>query len=138
MVVQFFGGVIFFGIIANFIPEPTLAPSSDVRGKKVVINFSPSNWAICGCFCIWFGIILLPQIEGMFDCATIYITTEKWGWRGQGHFEEASPPSSIQWDNYSNRYTTCLRWFKLPSILFFELDDNINLMLHVELETLVS
>ncbi|KAF9688707.1 hypothetical protein SADUNF_Sadunf01G0016100 [Salix dunnii] len=30
----FFGGVVFFGIIANFIPEPTLAPSSDVKSKK--------------------------------------------------------------------------------------------------------
>ncbi|CAK7339320.1 unnamed protein product [Dovyalis caffra] len=30
----FFGGVVFFGIIANFIPEPTLAPSSDVKNKK--------------------------------------------------------------------------------------------------------
>ncbi|KAL6195164.1 hypothetical protein ACLB2K_027406 [Fragaria x ananassa] len=30
----FFGGVIFFAIIANFIPEPSLAPSSDVKSKK--------------------------------------------------------------------------------------------------------
>ncbi|KAJ6961377.1 zinc transporter ZTP29 [Populus alba x Populus x berolinensis] len=30
----FFGGVVFFGIIANFIPEPTFAPSSDVKSKK--------------------------------------------------------------------------------------------------------
>ncbi|KAJ6713349.1 ZINC/IRON TRANSPORTER [Salix purpurea] len=30
----FFGGVVFFGIIANFIPEPTLASSSDVKSKK--------------------------------------------------------------------------------------------------------
>lgn len=32
----FFAGVIFFAIIANFIPEPTIAPSSDVKtkGKK--------------------------------------------------------------------------------------------------------
>ncbi|KAJ8452552.1 hypothetical protein Cgig2_000141 [Carnegiea gigantea] len=27
-------GVIFFAIVANFIPEPTLAPSSDARSKK--------------------------------------------------------------------------------------------------------
>ncbi|KAL5728337.1 Zinc transporter ztp29 [Ranunculus cassubicifolius] len=30
----FFGGVIFFGIIANFIPEPQLAPTVDVKNKK--------------------------------------------------------------------------------------------------------
>ncbi|KAK9941222.1 hypothetical protein M0R45_017839 [Rubus argutus] len=30
----FFAGVIFFAVIANFIPEPSLAPSSDVRSKK--------------------------------------------------------------------------------------------------------
>ncbi|KAF5200330.1 Zinc transporter like [Thalictrum thalictroides] len=30
----FFAGVIFFGIIASFIPEPTLAPSVDVKNKK--------------------------------------------------------------------------------------------------------
>nr|GFC63801.1 zinc transporter ZTP29 [Tanacetum cinerariifolium] len=31
---QFFGGVIFFAIIANFIPEPSLAPMSDSKSKK--------------------------------------------------------------------------------------------------------
>ncbi|GLT82204.1 hypothetical protein SLE2022_400960 [Rubroshorea leprosula] len=30
----FFAGVIFFAIVANFIPEPTIAPSSDARNKK--------------------------------------------------------------------------------------------------------
>ncbi|CAK8536035.1 unnamed protein product [Lathyrus sativus] len=30
----FFAGVIFFAIIANFIPEPTLVPTSDVKTKK--------------------------------------------------------------------------------------------------------
>ncbi|GKB13984.1 zinc transporter ZTP29, partial [Tanacetum coccineum] len=30
----FFGGVIFFAIIANFIPEPSLAPTSDSKSKK--------------------------------------------------------------------------------------------------------
>lgn len=30
----FFAGVIFFAIIANFIPEPTLAPNSDAKSKK--------------------------------------------------------------------------------------------------------
>ncbi|KAG8389024.1 hypothetical protein BUALT_Bualt02G0186400 [Buddleja alternifolia] len=30
----FFAGVIFFAVIANFIPEPTLAPISDVKNKK--------------------------------------------------------------------------------------------------------
>ncbi|PWA93082.1 zinc/iron permease [Artemisia annua] len=30
----FFGGVIFFAIIANFIPEPSLAPTSDPKSKK--------------------------------------------------------------------------------------------------------
>lgn len=30
----FFAGVLFFGFIANFIPEPTLAPTVDVKGKK--------------------------------------------------------------------------------------------------------
>ncbi|KAK2989836.1 hypothetical protein RJ640_029564 [Escallonia rubra] len=30
----FFAGVIFFAIIANFIPEPTLAPISDAKSKK--------------------------------------------------------------------------------------------------------
>ncbi|PIN10981.1 Zinc transporter [Handroanthus impetiginosus] len=30
----FFAGVIFFAIIANFIPEPTIAPISEVKGKK--------------------------------------------------------------------------------------------------------
>lgn len=30
----FFAGVIFFAIIANFIPEPTLVPPSDVKTKK--------------------------------------------------------------------------------------------------------
>ncbi|KAH9622436.1 hypothetical protein KSS87_007769 [Heliosperma pusillum] len=32
--IWFFSGVIFFAFIANFIPEPTLAPSSDVKSKK--------------------------------------------------------------------------------------------------------
>ncbi|CAK9146732.1 unnamed protein product [Ilex paraguariensis] len=30
----FFSGVLFFAIVANFIPEPTLAPVSDVKNKK--------------------------------------------------------------------------------------------------------
>ncbi|KAL8159455.1 hypothetical protein V2J09_000992 [Rumex salicifolius] len=30
----FFAGVIFFAFIANFIPEPSLAPGSDVKSKK--------------------------------------------------------------------------------------------------------
>ncbi|KAL0390823.1 UNVERIFIED_CONTAM: Zinc transporter ZTP29 [Sesamum calycinum] len=30
----FFAGVIFFAIVANFIPEPTVAPISDVKSKK--------------------------------------------------------------------------------------------------------
>lgn len=30
----FFAGVIFFAVIANFIPEPALAPASDVKSKK--------------------------------------------------------------------------------------------------------
>lgn len=30
----FFAGVIFFAVIANFIPEPTIAPSRDVNNKK--------------------------------------------------------------------------------------------------------
>lgn len=30
----FFAGVIFFAVIANFIPEPTLAPSTDIKSKK--------------------------------------------------------------------------------------------------------
>ncbi|XP_062173200.1 zinc transporter ZTP29 [Alnus glutinosa] len=30
----FFAGVIFFAIVANFIPEPTLVPVSDVKSKK--------------------------------------------------------------------------------------------------------
>jgi ZIP family zinc transporter len=36
LTVQFFGGVVFFGIIANFIPEPTLTSSLDVKSKKVL------------------------------------------------------------------------------------------------------
>ncbi|KAF7824211.1 zinc transporter ZTP29 [Senna tora] len=30
----FFAGVIFFAIVASFIPEPTLVPTSDVKSKK--------------------------------------------------------------------------------------------------------
>ncbi|KAK6144029.1 hypothetical protein DH2020_020849 [Rehmannia glutinosa] len=30
----FFGGVIFFAVVANFIPEPTIAPTPDVKNKK--------------------------------------------------------------------------------------------------------
>ncbi|GAV85271.1 Zip domain-containing protein [Cephalotus follicularis] len=30
----FYAGVLFFGVIARFIPEPTLAPSSDTKSKK--------------------------------------------------------------------------------------------------------
>ncbi|XP_024985462.1 zinc transporter ZTP29 [Cynara cardunculus var. scolymus] len=30
----FFGGVIFFAIIANFIPEPSLGPTADTKNKK--------------------------------------------------------------------------------------------------------
>ncbi|XP_004486953.1 zinc transporter ZTP29 [Cicer arietinum] len=30
----FFAGVIFFAVIANFIPEPTLTPTSDVKNRK--------------------------------------------------------------------------------------------------------
>ncbi|KAK9128656.1 hypothetical protein Syun_017453 [Stephania yunnanensis] len=30
----FFGGVTFFAVVAKFIPEPTLAPSTDVKSKK--------------------------------------------------------------------------------------------------------
>ncbi|GFP80027.1 zinc transporter ztp29 [Phtheirospermum japonicum] len=33
--IWFFGGVIFFAVVANFIPEPTIAPVSDVKSKKV-------------------------------------------------------------------------------------------------------
>ncbi|XP_074292555.1 zinc transporter ZTP29 [Silene latifolia] len=32
--IWFFSGVIFFAFIANFIPEPTLAPTPDVKSKK--------------------------------------------------------------------------------------------------------
>ncbi|KNA05963.1 hypothetical protein SOVF_185520 [Spinacia oleracea] len=32
--IWFFSGVIFFAIIANFIPEPSLAPTSNVKSKK--------------------------------------------------------------------------------------------------------
>ncbi|XP_073054922.1 zinc transporter ZTP29-like [Primulina eburnea] len=32
--IWFFAGVIFFAIVANFIPEPELSPTSDVKGKK--------------------------------------------------------------------------------------------------------
>lgn len=38
---QFFGGVIFFAIIANFIPEPSLAPTSDPKSKKVTNSIIP-------------------------------------------------------------------------------------------------
>ncbi|KAF7824232.1 zinc transporter ZTP29 [Senna tora] len=31
---SFFAGVIFFAIVASFIPEPTLVPTSDVKSKK--------------------------------------------------------------------------------------------------------
>lgn len=47
LVLQFFAGVIFFAVIANFIPEPSLAPSSDVRSKKVLMILSTSNLAFC-------------------------------------------------------------------------------------------
>ncbi|KAL2590637.1 hypothetical protein AAZV13_13G300100 [Glycine max] len=30
----FFAGVIFFAVVASFIPEPTLTPTSDVKGRK--------------------------------------------------------------------------------------------------------
>ncbi|OMO78100.1 Zinc/iron permease [Corchorus olitorius] len=30
----FFSGVVFFAVVANFIPEPTLSQSSEVKGKK--------------------------------------------------------------------------------------------------------
>lgn len=30
----FFGGVVFFAVIANFIPEPSLAPTVDTKNKK--------------------------------------------------------------------------------------------------------
>lgn len=32
---QFFAGVIAFALVVNFIPEPTLVPSSDVQKKQV-------------------------------------------------------------------------------------------------------
>lgn len=32
---QFFAGVIFFALIVNFIPEPSISASSDVKEKKV-------------------------------------------------------------------------------------------------------
>lgn len=33
---QFFGGVVFFAIVARFIPEPTVIPGSDSKSKKVL------------------------------------------------------------------------------------------------------
>lgn len=39
--IQFFGGVIFFAFIANFIPEPSLAPSADAKNKKVKYSIFP-------------------------------------------------------------------------------------------------
>ncbi|GMH12999.1 hypothetical protein Nepgr_014840 [Nepenthes gracilis] len=36
--IWFFAGVVFFAIIANFIPEPTLAPSSDAKSKKDIMK----------------------------------------------------------------------------------------------------
>ena len=36
---QFFAGVVFFAVVANFIPEPTLSQSSEVKSKKVWIIF---------------------------------------------------------------------------------------------------
>ena len=38
---QFFGGVLFFAIVARFIPEPTLVPGSDVKSKKVSVTRLP-------------------------------------------------------------------------------------------------
>lgn len=32
---QFFAGVMFFAIVVNFIPEPTIAPISESKNKKV-------------------------------------------------------------------------------------------------------
>ncbi|KAI3823229.1 hypothetical protein L1987_04662 [Smallanthus sonchifolius] len=36
--IWFFGGVIFFAIIANFIPEPSLAPTTDAKNKKKQVD----------------------------------------------------------------------------------------------------
>jgi len=35
---QFFGGVLFFGFIIKFIPEPNFSPPADPSEKKVGMN----------------------------------------------------------------------------------------------------
>nr|XP_029144258.1 zinc transporter ZTP29-like isoform X2 [Arachis hypogaea] len=60
---QFFAGVLFFGVVANFIPEPTLAPISTDKSRKR--------------YQIFMNIIASLKLE-------------KWGWRRQRYHEKAS------------------------------------------------
>nr|XP_029144257.1 zinc transporter ZTP29-like isoform X1 [Arachis hypogaea] len=59
----FFAGVLFFGVVANFIPEPTLAPISTDKSRKR--------------YQIFMNIIASLKLE-------------KWGWRRQRYHEKAS------------------------------------------------
>ncbi|RVW21254.1 Zinc transporter ZTP29 [Vitis vinifera] len=48
----FFAGVVFFAVVVGFIPEPTLAPSSDVKNKKVRMIYSPNKGTFTNYACI--------------------------------------------------------------------------------------
>lgn len=55
LVVQFFGGVIFFACIAKFIPEPTLGPSTDVKRRKARLQCSSKTFCseLCDYMVSW-------------------------------------------------------------------------------------
>ena len=39
LVLQFFAGVISFAFVTHFVPEPTLAPGSDIKRNKVAKHY---------------------------------------------------------------------------------------------------
>lgn len=63
---QFFAGVVFFAVVVGFIPEPTVAPNSDVKNKKVRMIYPPNKRTFTNyaCICISaLGTSILDQVS---------------------------------------------------------------------------
>ncbi|RVW85458.1 Zinc transporter ZTP29 [Vitis vinifera] len=94
----FFAGVVFFAVVVGFIPEPTLAPSSDVKNKKVRMIYSPNkgtftNYAcICistlGTSIIWAEYLKIRTQNVRCDCAL------------ESNFDSTPPPLLAIWQSF--------------------------------------
>ena len=125
LTMQFFAGVVFFAVVVGFIPEPTLAPSSDVKNKKVRMIYSPNKGTFTNYACICIStlgtsIIWAEYLKVSWNGAWCW-RTEKWGWRATGHYEKTSAPSFIQWNYHSSRYVYLANLLQSSPGLLFEL-----------------